>query len=130
MTVLYCVRMKPSLGALVIFTADLDSTVAFYRRLGVPLEVDDHHDGGPVHYAAELGDCHFAVFPAEAGPGAPGFREAGGTFPGFAVEDVEAVLAAAAAAGVEIVQPLARYPWGRRAVITDPDGRPVEVYTP
>ena len=31
--------------------------------------------------------------------------------------------------GTQILQEPAEYPWGRRAVLRDPDGRPVEVFT-
>jgi lactoylglutathione lyase len=115
---------------LVLFTADLDRTVDFYRLLGLPLDVDDHDDEGPLHYACDLDGCHFAVFPAEGGGRAPAFRQAGASFPGFTVESVETVVEAVRAAGASVIQEPSPYPWGVRAVIEDPDGRPVEVYRP
>ncbi len=122
--------MTPRVGALVLFAGDLDRTVAFYRLLGVALEVDDHGDEDPVHYAADLGGCHFAIFPAHTGGTAPGLRVAGGAFPGFVVASVGDVVAAARASGAAVIQEPSPYPWGVRAVIEDPDGRPVEVYRP
>lgn len=123
--------MVPRVGALVLFAADLDAAVAFYRLLGVVLEVDDHGDeDAPIHYAAELDGCHFAVFPAEHPGRAPGIRQAGAAFPGFVVASVESTVSALRAAGHRILQESSTYPWGLRAVVEDPDGRPVEIYTP
>jgi len=117
------------LGALILFAADMGRTVDFYRAIGLPLEMDDHGPGaGPVHYACDLDGCHFAVFPGEAGGRSFGDRQAGTAFPGFTVESVEQTVAAALAVGAHVLQEPSEYPWGYRAVLEDPDGRPVEVY--
>lgn len=122
--------MEPRIGALVLFASDLDRTVAFYRLLGLPLEVDDHEDEVPLHYACELAGCHFAVFPARQDGRAPGLRQAGASFPGFTVESVEETVDALRTFGASVLQDPSPYPWGVRAVVEDPDGRPVEVYRP
>lgn len=123
--------MTRRLGALVLFASDLDRTVAFYRLLGLPLEVDDHGDDeGPLHYACELQGCHFAIFPAEGEGRARGMREPGASFPGFTVDSVEETVESLRAFGAKVLQEPSHYPWGLRAVVEDPDGRPVEVYTP
>ncbi len=124
-------EMPPRLGALVLFAADLERAVEFYRAIGIDLQVDDHDDpAAPVHYAADLDGCHFAVFPAAEPGRSPAFRAAGGDFPGFAVADVERTVEALRGRGAEVVQEPSPYPPGLRAVVTDPDGRPVEIYTP
>lgn len=124
--------MGVGIGALVLFAENLDRTVEFYRLLGVPLVVDDHGDDdeGPLHYACDLGGCHFAVFPGEGETTAPGFRKAGASFPGIVVESVTDVMDAVRGFGAAVIQEPSPYPWGVRAVVTDPDGRPVEVYQP
>lgn len=123
--------MGPRIGALVLFASDLERTVAFYRVLGVPLQVDDHgEDEGPLHFACDLDGCHFAVFPADREGRSPGLRESGASFPGFVVESVEEAVEAARAFGIKVIQEPSPYPWGLRAVLEDPDGRPVEVYRP
>lgn len=122
--------MADRLGALILFASDIEATVAFYRVLGLPLDVDEHDDEGPLHYACELQGCHFAIFPAEGEGRAPGMRQPGASFPGFTVDSVEETVEALRAFGARILQEPSPYPWGLRAVVKDPDGRPVEVYTP
>jgi lactoylglutathione lyase len=122
--------MVDRLGALILFASDIEETVAFYRVLGLPLDVDEHDDGGPLHYACELQGCHFAIFPTEGEGRAPGMRQPGASFPGFTVDAVEETVGALRAHGAKVLQEPSPYPWGIRAVVEDPDGRPVEVYTP
>ena len=143
-----------ALDALVLHTTRSKETVAFYRAIGMPLE-EERHDDGPVHWACELGPVHFAVFDvgspgarAEgangAGPGAagagmgaagagagngrsPGRRQAGATQLGFQVSDLRAAVDALREGGAAVLQEPEEVSWGHRAVIADPDGRPVEL---
>jgi uncharacterized glyoxalase superfamily protein PhnB len=101
--------------------------VAFYRSLGIPLVEEDHGDG-VVHWACELGDVHFAVFDAAAPGDALGYHEAGSTLCGFVVDDVVAAIELLRSASAIVVQEPIEMPWGLRAVVLDPDGRPVEVF--
>ena len=114
------------LGALILFTNRLAETVAFYRALCLPLEEEDH-EGGPVHFACELGPVHLAVFAAAEGK-APPHRTSGGTMPGFAVPSIDSTFAAVEALGSKVVQPPEEFPWGPRFLVEDPDGRTVEVF--
>jgi predicted enzyme related to lactoylglutathione lyase len=113
-------------GAFVIYAADAARTAAFYRAVGVGLEHEDHGEG-PVHFAAELGGVHFAVYPAEAPGRAPARRAGGGSFPGFYVTSLDQVTAALAGLGAPVLQVHEEMPWGCRILVEDPDGRPVEV---
>ena len=73
------------LASLVLFVSDVDAAARFYRAVGVPLEDEDHGEG-PVHFAAQLGNVHFALYPA-TGPGrAPERRNTGASFAGVYVE--------------------------------------------
>lgn len=114
------------IGALVLFCADLGAAVRFYGALGIPLTPEEHN-GGPVHYASELDGCHFALYEGGAGEATP-FRSAGCTFPGLVVASVDESLAAARALGSVVLQEPELYPWGRRCVLQDPDGRAIEIY--
>lgn len=119
--------------ALVLTSARAEELVRFYRALGVPLE-DERHDDGPLHWACELGAVHFAIYAgddaarAPAGAArAPGRRMSGSTLVGLRVPDVDAATAAAVAAGARVLVAVEDVPWGRRSVVEDPDGRPVEL---
>jgi lactoylglutathione lyase len=114
--------------ALIVTTSRLREVAAFYRALGLPLE-EERHDDGPLHYACELGPVHFAIYEATAGGAgdAPGRRMAGSTLVGFQVASLEDAVAAARDAGSRVEVAPEDVPWGRRAVVIDPDGRCVEL---
>jgi lactoylglutathione lyase len=121
----------PAIGAVIIVTADLDAAVAFYQAVsGLSLDREQHGADEPVHYAVEADGCHVAIFGADHPGSAPAPRTAGETMIGFEVESVEASVDAARALGASILQEPRDYPWGRRALIEDTDGRRVEVFTP
>ncbi len=111
--------------SIVLHTEKVDEMVRFYRALGVPLE-EERHDEGPMHFACELEGVHFAVIPGPAGE-APERRQGGATQVGFKVSSLEETVARARAAGAAVLQEPEDVPWGRRAVLADPDGRPVEL---
>lgn len=95
---------------------------AFYSRFG--LEFSKHrHGSGPEHFAAELpGGGVFEIYPLPAdGPTTTGTRI------GFRVPSVDAALAALGDYPAAIVTPARDSEWGRRAVVTDPDGHRVEL---
>ena len=135
-------------GALVLFTARLDACVAFYRALGLPL-AGERHGSGPMHHTCDLGGTHFALFEADASDGAaaidapepatqhaaqsactraPEHRSSGSQFFGLSVRDLAAVAARVRQLGVTIRQEPTQYPWGRRMLVDDPDGRVVELF--
>ena len=117
------------IGALVVGSAQPEQVVEFYRRLGLPL-IEENHGDGVVHWACELDGVHFAVFRGEGDGTAPGYHQAGSTCVGFAVDSVADAIATSRSTGATIVQAATEMPWGLRAIICDPDGRPVEVFEP
>ena len=117
------------IDALVLWAADAEVTAAFYRALGLPLTPERHGDG-PAHHACELDGVHIAVYETTGAPGlgaTPGHRETGATLLGFQVDSVEDAVGAVRALGAPVVRSIEDVPWGRRAVVADPDGRPVEL---
>jgi len=120
----------PRLGALVFFTSRLDACAEFYRLIGIPLVEEQHDQDGVVHFACELEGVHIAFFNAVDEGNAPPLSTAGCCFPGLAVTSVREVVHRVEAAGATILQPASEYPWGLRAVLSDPDGRPFEVFEP
>lgn len=113
-------------ASLVLFTADVDAAARFYRAMGIPLEHEDHGQG-PVHFAAELGGVHFALYPAATPGRAPERRSAGSVFPGVYVPSLDDSLEAVAGLGATVLTGHEVMPWGCRFIAEDPDGRAVEV---
>jgi lactoylglutathione lyase len=110
-----------ALNLVVLRATDLALAVKFYSCLG--LEFTEHqHGSGPKHYAADLGDCVFELYPM-----APEAQSSAGTRVGFRVPSLEAVLNALTQFPNCIFSPPKTSPWGLRAVLTDPDGHRVEL---
>lgn len=95
--------------------------IAFYTRLG--LRFSRHrHGSGSEHFSAELSGVVFEIYPA-----ALDAASTVGTRIGFRVPSVNAALAAIADYPASIVSPAKDSEWGRRAVVTDPDGHRIEL---
>lgn len=111
----------PRLNLLMLRVVDLERAANFYRLLGLEF-VKHAHGSGPEHYACEVYDFVYELYLATAQqPVAPSTRL------GFAVEDVDAVVAKLAAAATPIISSPCDSEWGRRAVVADPDGHRVEL---
>ncbi|MET0592774.1 MAG: VOC family protein [Polyangiaceae bacterium] len=108
--------------AIVFVVADLRRTQRFYAKtLGLAFEVEDF-DGG--YLQARLpGDVEFVFLQGDAQRG---------TTPtvvfGLAKGGIDAMVAALAAAGVEIVTPVSEAPGGWSAEFKDPDGHVLSLY--
>lgn len=116
-------------ASLVLYAVDLSATEGFYRALGLDL-VPEQHDGGPVHSVTRLGgDVHFAIYQADpSSPSAnPAWQQAGSSFPGVWVTDLDATTDALRAGDHTILLEHEDRSWGCRVVAEDPDGRPIEV---
>jgi len=119
--------MIEQIDAVVLTTARLSQSLALYRAIGLPLE-EERHEGGPAHYACELGASHFALYEASEGAGSvPARRVGGATLIGFRVTSLSDALESARVCGATVVVPAEDVPWGRRAVLYDPDGRMIEL---
>ncbi len=112
---------QATLNLLVLRSPDLERAAAFYSRLG--LQFTRHRHGkGPEHFAAELGGSVFELYPLAAdGPSTLGTRL------GFSVPSLDAAIAALSDYPGAVVSPPKDSPWGRRAVVSDPDGHRVEL---
>ncbi len=120
--------MNPGLSLLVLRSARLEATLAFYRALGLTF-VQEQHGGGPVHFSAQMGDLVMEIYPGTEGASLD--RKAGGaTMLGFRIASVDGTLAAVQSIGAVVITAAAQSPWGRRAVVADPDGRAVELSEP
>lgn len=108
-----------TLNLIVLKTHQLGRVEEFYSALGLSF-VEEKHGDGPHHLSARAGGLVMELYPlpADAGPADATTRL------GFAVPDLDAVLAGLGAA---VVSGPRSTEWGRRAVVRDPDGRRVEV---
>jgi lactoylglutathione lyase len=93
----------------------------FYTRLGLQF-ARHQHGNGPEHFAAELGSGVFELYPLT-----PESLSTLGTRIGFSVPSLDAAIHALAVYPEAILSPPKDSPWGRRAVIADPDGHRVEL---
>ena len=105
----------------------MDAMLALYRALGLTFAAEQH-DTGPVHHSCDLGGTVLEIYPGQEGA-APDRRSGGATSLGFRVPSVDALLSCLKPTGTPVISPPKDSPWGRRAVIADPDGRAVELYS-
>lgn len=110
-----------SLNLVVLRASDIYRSAEFYRQIGV--EFSEHqHGNGPKHLTAELSGSIFELYPlSQAGLSTLGTRI------GFSVPSIDAVIAALSDYPKAVVSPPKESPWGRRAVIADPDGHRIEL---
>jgi lactoylglutathione lyase len=111
------------INLVVLRVADLERSRRFYECLGVRF-ARERHAAGPEHLAADLGGTVFELYPDGGRGPTAGLRL------GFRVPCVDAATAAAREAGADVLITAADGPWGRRAVVADPDGIRVELTSP
>lgn len=110
-----------TLTLVVLRSADIQRSAAFYTRLG--LQFSQHrHGSGPEHFSAELRGMVFELYPL-----APNNQSTLGTRIGFRVPSVDMALAALSDYPDAVLSPPKDSEWGRRAVVVDPDGHRVEL---
>jgi catechol 2,3-dioxygenase-like lactoylglutathione lyase family enzyme len=126
---------EPTLDLISLVTADMDASIAFYRRLGLTIPEPWRTESGGHHVSAELPDGIHLDFDSvamarsyNAGYGAPG------ALIGFQLPSRDAVDACfddMTAAGHTGLQPPFDAFWGARyAIVADPDGNPVGLMSP
>ncbi len=111
------------LRLLVIRTASLPALAAFYEALGIALEYH-RHDGSPMHYSGNVSGTVIEIYPLAKGQEQPDKN----LRIGFTITEFEAVMEKLQATGVDFVSPPMQTAFGYCAVVTDPDGRKVELY--
>jgi len=113
--------MPTFLNLTVIRCAAIDASAGFFRLIGP--EFEKHwHGSVPDHYAASDGIWTFELYPASAK-----FPASSSTRIGFAVGECDEVAERLRVAGFTIDTVPTDSPWGRRAVVLDPDGHRVEL---
>ncbi|YCM43434.1 VOC family protein [Verrucomicrobiaceae bacterium 227] len=114
--------IAPIPNLFVIRASDIEASKDFYELLGLRFTLHKHGKGAE-HYAWESPAFVFEIYP-ESGTSSEGARV------GFSVPDVDSTIANLRDAGCKVVSDPKDSPWGRRAVVRDPDGHSVELTTP
>jgi lactoylglutathione lyase len=113
-------RVPPTLSLVVLQARDVESSKEFYGRLGLSF-IAEQHGTGPRHYSATLGQLVFEIYPCrEDAPSAPQRI-------GFCIPSVDETVETLRGRGALVVSEPKPSPWGRRAVVEDPDGNRVEL---
>ncbi len=109
--------MVKSMKNVVVFVRDIEAARRFYKeQLKLPLvqesqAIMEFFPGSPTTLGVSLA-MHEAALPLVG-------RHTGIT---LTVENIEALYAELTAAGVRFAEPLEKTPWGKMAVVKDPDG--------
>ena|SRR5579883_2906415 len=112
---------EPRLNLVVIRARDLERAAQFYGALGLAFE-KHRHGKGAEHYASVSESLVFEIYPQQAEA-----QSTSATRIGFLVRSVDAAVAHLAGQGASVISAPQDSPWGRRAVVTDPDGHRVEL---
>ncbi len=110
---------QPSLSLIVLQSGNVDAAKDFYSAMGLSF-VEEQHGNGPRHYSATMGRLVLEIYPCREKPVAP-LRI------GFDVPALDQTIEMLRSRGIRIVREAKDSPWGRRAVVEDPDGNRVEL---
>lgn len=109
-----------TLNLVVIAARDLEAAKEFYGLLGLNFS-SEQHGAGPRHYAASSGSTTFEIYPSDKAELRNPIRI------GFQVSLIDRTIEMFRQAGARIVSMPKDSPWGRRAVVEDPEGNRVEL---
>lgn len=117
-------EIAPRISLVVLYAVDIERSKVFYETLGLRFRAEQH-ERGPLHFTCELGGSVFELYPSNTGSPAPKSVRLG-----FSVSSVDKAVERLRTAGAPLVERPQDSPWGRRAVVRDPDGNPVEISSP
>lgn len=112
---------RVAFNLVVLRSRDLNRARTFYQAPGVKL-TQHSHGHGPVHLAAKTNGQVFEIYPLTEDDVPTSSARIG-----FCVPSVGDACQALLAAGGQAVSSPRNSPWGRRAVVADPDGHRVEL---
>jgi catechol 2,3-dioxygenase-like lactoylglutathione lyase family enzyme len=111
----------PLLSLVVLRSRDAECAVRFYESLGLVFDVH-RHGNGPEHYACQLGSTVLEIYRQIAGE-----EGTSSTRIGIRVASVDTAVDRLRGLGARVLSAASDSPWGRRAVVQDPDGHKVEL---
>jgi predicted enzyme related to lactoylglutathione lyase len=100
---------------------DLEVSRKFYSSIGLSL-AREQHGSGPEHYSADLGGVVVELYPRSSG-----LDRTNPMRVGFFVSKVDEAVAACQSSGGRLIAEAKDSPWGRRAIVEDPNGHKVEL---
>lgn len=110
------------LNLIVLKTSSPDDLAKFYELLGINF-LKHRHDTGPLHYASEMDDLVFEIYPLSKGK-----KNADNTLRlGFNVEHLIKTVEKIKSSGGKVIQEAVLTQWGYTAIIEDIDGRKIEL---
>jgi len=115
--------MVNGISAILIYAADLDSSVHFYRdALGIQLS-ESVHAPEQRHFECEIGDVHFAIFPAEPATSTGRSKIA----LGLAVRSLDELLMHIRQFGIDPMYEPVKRGFALMTSLEDPDGNRVDI---
>jgi catechol 2,3-dioxygenase-like lactoylglutathione lyase family enzyme len=121
----------PQLDAIGIIAADLDASVAFYRRFGLEFTTfgEGHHEATVTGGFRLMLDSVATIESFSTYEPSSGGRHVALAFGCDSPAEVDTVFAAVTDAGAPVMTLPFDAPWGQRyATVFDPDGNPVDLY--
>lgn len=110
-------------SSLVLYAVDATRTATFYRRcLGADLD-----DVGRGRFSADIDGVRLAIVPMTGSGATAVTGDPGTAMLGFEVRDIQAAVAGVREAGGAVLRQPEQLEWGIRGVVSDPDGRMVEL---
>jgi len=111
-----------NINLVVIKTNQPESLVSFYEQIGFTFN-NHRHGNGPLHFAAELQNFVFEIYPLPNGINTPDNT----TRLGFTISNLDTVLEKLKMHGARVNKEPMITEWGYQAVVEDPDGRKIEL---
>ena len=111
-----------SLRLLVLKTDRVAVLCNFYGALGVKFK-KEQHGNGPVHYSAQLDHGILEVYPLSDGE-----RTDSTLRLGFSLADPDSCASDVQSHGGKLIRAGRETRWGYLAIVSDPDGRIIELY--
>ena len=108
------------LSLLVLRAREPWSLASFYEVLGLEFATE-RHGRGPEHLSCSVNGSTLEIYPATESGGTTNTRI------GFTVPDLDAAFSGVMSRQAQCLKEPCETPWGRRAVIRDPEGHVVEL---
>lgn len=116
---------EPELNLIVLWVANAIAALDFYRALGFRFEIASSAEGLD-YYACYLGKTVIEIHPGSVGTASQPYQ-GGSVMLGLKVDNIDEVLAKAQKLSKTTLPDAHESRWGKRVVLTDPDGRKIQL---